>query len=120
MGVQSCLTYFLSIFCLSKTSIYPFTFLGFTVLSSLKLDFLEYSSLNKKFSYINLLLMFFINQKSSWFFRFEELVPSLEQLKNEIENLKNQVKGFSNEQIVFCHNDLLLANYVFDEKNGNT
>ena len=51
-------------------------------------------------------------------FRFQEQVPTIEQLHVEVENLANQVNSFSNKKIVFCHNDLLCANYVFDEQNG--
>ena len=51
-------------------------------------------------------------------FRFQEQVPTIEQLHIEVENLANQVNSFSNKKIVFCHNDLLCANYVFDEQNG--
>ena len=51
-------------------------------------------------------------------FRFQEQVPTIEQLHIEVENLANQVKNFSDKKIVFSHNDLLCANYVFDEQNG--
>ena len=51
-------------------------------------------------------------------FRFQEQVPTIEQLHIEVENLANQVNSFSDKKIVFCHNDLLCANYVFDEQNG--
>ncbi|XP_049836293.1 ethanolamine kinase 1 isoform X2 [Schistocerca gregaria] len=52
--------------------------------------------------------------------RFEELIPPKKKLEEEFENLKLQLTRL-NSPIVFCHNDLLLGNVIYNaEKNSVT
>ncbi|XP_070569904.1 ethanolamine kinase 1-like [Ptychodera flava] len=47
--------------------------------------------------------------------RFQENIPSYDQLGREVEELETKLVPL-NSPIVFCHNDLLLGNIVYDEQ----
>ena len=47
-------------------------------------------------------------------FRFISEIPPMKDLYSEFTWMKNRLEKLNN-QIVFCHNDLLLANIIFDE-----
>ena len=51
-------------------------------------------------------------------FRFEKQAPSKAKLKEEIELLQSVLLKH-NCPVVFCHNDLLCKNIVYDETKGN-
>ncbi|XP_077994783.1 ethanolamine kinase 1-like [Glandiceps talaboti] len=50
--------------------------------------------------------------------RFQKEIPSHEQLGKEIDLLESVLKPL-NSPIVFCHNDLLLANVIYDEQTDS-
>ena len=50
--------------------------------------------------------------------RFETKIPSLQILKDEVEEMCTKVISNANSTLVFCHNDALCANFIFDEQNG--
>lgn len=48
--------------------------------------------------------------------RFEKAVPTVEKLCEEIKVLEDVVSQMKGKQVVtFCHNDLLIANFIYDE-----
>lgn len=50
------------------------------------------------------------------YFRFEEAIPAIEKLNEEIKMLEDVVLKMKHRQgITFCHNDLLIANFIYDE-----
>ncbi|XP_070569897.1 ethanolamine kinase 1-like isoform X4 [Ptychodera flava] len=49
--------------------------------------------------------------------RFKENIPNYDQLGKELEELETTLVQL-NSPIVFCHNDLLLANIVYDEQTN--
>ena len=51
-------------------------------------------------------------------FRFEKQAPSKAKLKEEIELLQSVLLKHDCP-VVFCHNDLLCKNIVYDETKGN-
>ena len=51
--------------------------------------------------------------------RFISLVPSLESLRKEVDCLAECIRGLKNNPAIsFCHNDLLVANFIHDEYDG--
>ena len=51
------------------------------------------------------------------FVRYEEKLPSIEVIGKEIELIYATVKDYTPNS-VFCHNDLLCANFILNEYNG--
>ena len=48
--------------------------------------------------------------------RFKDIFGSCDALSKEIDALKSELP--SDSQLVFCHNDLLCGNLIYNEKNG--
>ena len=46
--------------------------------------------------------------------RRRRLLPSAEELKKELTRVKGQIKAVTTSPIVFCHNDLLVGNIVWN------
>ena len=52
--------------------------------------------------------------------RFEKEIPPLPSLKDEVEEICNKVISKAQSPVVFCHNDALCANFILDERQGNS
>ena len=50
--------------------------------------------------------------------RYSEKVASPDTFHAEIDMLEKKVNTLKHLDVSFCHNDLLVANYIYDKKHG--
>lgn len=50
--------------------------------------------------------------------RFEEQIGSLSVLQDEVKWLQELISAHCHSPIVYCHNDTLIANFIYDRETG--
>ena len=76
-----------------------------------------YSSLSSCLQGLYFQILYF--RTNEYFCRLEEAIPTFEVLHQEVDMLKNVFQSLKNQpNLVFCHNDLLIANFIYDEYEG--